>query len=267
MRCAYYCCGDSYDLIKIADHFNGWGCGTKIHDNEVMIVKLSKAEDKKEGYLFVFSYGCISFWGLDAKHEAEILTDLSTHLTAPLETYISESCIYNEDGEETEIDEENDTISLHSDDPYLKLSFAYGLTQSVKLVSFEISVDKSIENNKNIPSDIIRSGKINYSNKDLTIKIGELLQERHSINLHSTILDTPEFFWRRPKYEQYYEMGIDFMDVEFRLGILNNRLEVLNELYEVLSNELHHKHTSRLEIIIIVLIFIEIVIALLKEFF
>ncbi len=267
MRCGYYCCGDSYDLKKVSEFFSIQGCATKLHEPEVLLVKLGTVDESTPNYMFVFSYGCVTFWGLDQNREQEILKSLTPFLSQPLEQYISDSCKYQDDitQEDTLIDEESDLITLHEDDPYLKLSLAYGLSQSVKLSFFENSVDKSIETNKHIPKEIIRTGKIQYSRKTLAIKIGELLEERNSINLHSTILDTPEFFWRRPKYEPYYEMAVNFMDIEFRLSVLNKRLEVLHELYGVLSNELQHIHTSRLEMVIIALILIEVVIVLMKE--
>jgi len=89
-----------------------------------------------------------------------------------------------------------------------------------------------------------------------------LFSEMFSINLHSDILDTPEFFWKRPRYEPLYLMTVDFQDISVRQGILNHRLDIIQELYGILSNELNNKHSSRLEITIIVLIAIEILLAL-----
>lgn len=268
MRCAYYCCGDAFDLKKVSEYFTVQGSATKLHEPEVLLIKLGAVDDKNQNFMFMFSFGCIAFWGLDQNRENDILRSLTPFLSQPFDTYIFDSCKYNNstpEQDDTMIDEESDTIALHEDDPYLKLSISYGLCQSVKLTFFENSVDKSIEANKHIPREIIRTGKIQYSRKNLAIKIGELLEERNLINLHSTILDTPEFFWRRPKYEPYYEMAVNFMDIEFRLSVLNKRLEVLHDLYGVLSNELQHLHTSRLEIIIILLILIEVIVVLMKE--
>ena len=53
-----------------------------------------------------------------------------------------------------------------------KLAFSYGLSQSVKLSVFEDSADKTIEENKSIPADLIQTGKISLSKKLLAKKIG-----------------------------------------------------------------------------------------------
>jgi len=123
-----------------------------------------------------------------------------------------------------------------------------------------------LKKTRHLPEELARKGKIYMSRKKLSKKIGALFSERNSINLHSDILDTPEFFWRRPRYEHYYLMASEYMDIQTRLDILNRRLGVIHELYDILSSELNHRHSSRLELIIILLILIEVVVVLRNEF-
>jgi uncharacterized Rmd1/YagE family protein len=267
MRCSYYCCGDEFDLAKVSEYFISKGHSTTIHEPEVLMIKLKVPKDEEAHSIYIFGFGCITFWGFEQEKEFAILKKIKQFLKHPVKPYIKDSCTYSYSGKSTQISEETDTIHLSNNDPYIKLSLSYGLSQSVKLQQFENSVDRAIKENEHIPQEIIKKGKIQYSRKTLAIKIGSLLAERHLINLHSSLLDTPEFFWRRPKYESYYDLAVDFMDIEFRLNILNNRLEVLNDLYNVLSTELQHIHSSRLEIIIILLILVEVIISLLRDIF
>ena len=144
---------------------------------------------------------------------------------------------------------------------------AHGLSQSVKLDVFENSIEKTIENTRYLPAELAEKGKISLSRKKISQKIGALFAERNSVNLHSDILDTPEFFWRRPRYEPYYHMASQYMDIATRLDILNRRLDVIHELYDILSNELKHAHSSHLEWVIILLIVSEVLMHLVKDFF
>ena len=80
--------------------------------------------------------------------------------------------------------------------------------------------------------------------------------------MHSDILDIPEFFWRRPSFEPIYNMTVEFQDIILRQGILNNHLNLIHELYTVLSSDLNHRHSTRLEVIIVLLITIEVVLAI-----
>ena len=96
--------------------------------------------------------------------------------------------------------------------------------------------------------------------------MGELFIDRSSINLHTDVLDTPEFFWDHPELELYYSTVANELDIETRGQVLNQRLDVIRELFEMLGNELNHQHSSRLEWIIIWLILIEVLITILTHF-
>jgi uncharacterized Rmd1/YagE family protein len=59
-------------------------------------------------------------------------------------------------------------------------------------------------------------------------------------------------------------MTAEFQDIQLRQSILNHRLDVIHELYSLLSNELNYKNSTRLEVIIIILIAIEVVLGLVE---
>ena len=92
--------------------------------------------------------------------------------------------------------------------------------------------------------------------------MGELFITRNSINLNMDILDTPEFFWEYPELEPTYLLMANYLDVRTRVEILNQRLNVLRDLFEMLGSELNHSHSNRLEWTIILLILIEVIISL-----
>ncbi|MDJ1305730.1 MAG: RMD1 family protein [Candidatus Midichloria sp.] len=268
MQCASYCTGRYYNLFGISEHFSKLGIAHKVYGKDVLYIESEHLDINHNSDVFVFNYGCVIFWGLDPINEEKVLNKLSEFLEDEISEAITDRCNYVVTPQESSyVDEESDTIVLDSDDPHIKLSFSYGLSQSVKLSVFEASVEKTIDDNKKIPNELIQTGKISMSRKALAKKIGTLFAERNFINLNSDILDTPDFFWRRPKYEPYYEMAVQFMDIKQRLIILNSRLKIIHELYEILSTELHHIHSSRLELIIIYLIFIEVMMAIMRDFF
>lgn len=258
MRCATYCTADSYKIRDLFNHFQLQAKTVNMHDH---VLQLS-IDDKTA---FFFPYGCVSFWNFDEALEHEILHGITPfHEGEPHELHQDKVSFMQ--GDETAFDEENDRVILASDDPLLKLSLSHGFTQSVKLAHFEVVVDEAVENLGNHPDQLAKQGKISLSRKKLSQKIGQLFAVRHNINLHSDILDTPEYFWRRPKFEAFYQMSIDFLDLPVRIEILNKRLDVLREFYEILSNELNHHHSMRVEIIITLLIAVEVVMALLYKF-
>ena len=97
--------------------------------------------------------------------------------------------------------------------------------------------------------------------------MGRIFIDRSSINLYIELLDTPNFFWDKTELEPFYEMLTEYVDQEGRLKIINTRLDLMRELMEMLVAELNNQHSSKLEWIIIILIFIEVTVTFAKEVF
>ncbi len=169
-------------------------------------------------------------------------------------------------GEEISIDAHDrfklDIITLDSDNPQVKLAISYGLAQSIKLEAFEDAIQDTVKKNSYLPEEIAVRGAISLSRRAIFQRMGEIFIVRSSINLNSEYLDTPEFFWRNPNLEPFYVKVKKFLDIPSRVMALNQRLDVLQELLDILNTQLQHRHSSLLETIIILLILIEIVISL-----
>lgn len=218
-----------------------------------------------EGDLFVFPYGASVFWGISKERSLEILEDLK-----PFEV---------ERSDEVETDEftyifadappkvVEDEIILPNQDTLTKLAISHGIAQSVKLGTFETAILKTFNNTRNIPLDLMKKGKISLSRNEIRKKMGELFVERSTITLHVDALDLPDFFWEYPELEPLYRMITSYLDVQTRVEVLNKRLNIIHDLFEVLGNELNHQHSSRLELTIILLIVIEVVLSLMRDVF
>jgi uncharacterized Rmd1/YagE family protein len=233
-----------------------------------------KTNDKPNMDIFIFPFGCINIWGSDEIQENQILQELKNFEIEPTAELISDFIYFDyheksfdNDHGNTYIVEERNKIVLGDRSEYTKLSVSHALAQSVKLNALEISVSKILEHTAPIQKELAKTGGVSLSKKEISKQIGHLFSERYLINLHSDILDTPEFFWRRPSYEPIYLMTAEFQDIRIRQGILNNRLDIIQELYNILSNELNYKHSTRLEVTIIILITIEVILAVLHNDF
>lgn len=259
MRCASYCAGVAYDINGIFQSLRSAAVTAQSYD-EVIMLSMGK-----EQTLCVFAYGAVVFWGYTIDKERDTLKLLMPFLKSPLGSVQEDTFAY-EYGVETIIDEEEDRIILQSEDSILKISLSYGLSQSAKLAAFEHDIDQTIQRTRHLPAELAEKGKISLSRKKISQHIGKLFSQKNSINLESFALDTPEFFWKRPRYEPVYQMSVEFLDIQVRLNILNDKLNVVHELYEILSNELKHAHSSFLEWVIIILILVEVILSILKDF-
>lgn len=263
MRCSSYCTASEYKISKLVEYLNENGLEPKYFDDVIYAQKEERKSDKNID-IFFFPFGCVTIWGADEAQEKAIIENLGTFQIDKIDPIASDFIYFDYDveGGKTFIDEEKNEIILGDDSAFVKLSISHALAQSVKLNVLESSVSTLLANTSPIQKELAKTGSVSLSKKQISKQIGILFNERYSINLHSDILDTPEFFWRRPSYEPLYLMTAEFQDIQLRQNILNHRLNMIHELYSILSNELNYKHSTRLEWIIIVLIAIEVVLAL-----
>jgi uncharacterized Rmd1/YagE family protein len=261
LRCSAFCTASSYRLNELLIHIQLQGAYAHYFRSGNVLHRAYKHE---KGDIFYFSYGTIVMWGLSEEEEKEVLSDVLAFEDNSNGYIESEESRYSI-GLTAKI--LKDDITLPVDDVLTKLAFSHGLAQSVKLSVFEKLIERRIDNSRDAPVSLATHGRILMSRKKLARLMGEIIIDRNSINLHTDILDTPEFFWEYSDLEPLYRLIAQDLDIVSRVSVLNRRLDIVKELLEMLSNELQHRHSTRLEWIIITLIFIEVVITFAKEVF
>lgn len=213
--------------------------------------------------LFFFQYGALIVWGAPLSESLIYLEDVRMFEEQPLKKMETDDFTYSYGDNLKIVDDE---IILPNKDLLTKLAISFGLSQSVKLAAFEGSILEVFETTRHIPENLAKYGKIPLSRKEIRRKMGELFIERSSIHLHVDVLDTPEFFWEYPEYQPLYNTVAKELDIGTRGQVLNQRLDVIKELFEMLGNELNHQHSSRLELTIIWLILFEVIITIITYF-
>eukprot|EP01012_Entosiphon_sulcatum_P045547 TRINITY_DN6081_c0_g1_i1.p1 TRINITY_DN6081_c0_g1~~TRINITY_DN6081_c0_g1_i1.p1 ORF type:complete len:418 (-),score=61.01 TRINITY_DN6081_c0_g1_i1:670-1923(-) len=157
---------------------------------------------------------------------------------------------------------ENDHFYLASADYTIKFAYAHALAQSAKLTAFEDRIEKVIQGARKYPEYLAEHGEVKLTQKEIAMLKGKLFIDRMDVNLHCDILDTPDFFWEHPELEPLYLQGRRYMEISKRVEILNQRLDVVHELFSMLSDELNQKAAAKLEWIVIILIVVEIILGL-----
>ncbi len=255
-RCVSYCTASRYDVAAVAHYFKKQGYKATFY-RDVLYVK----DTEQNTDLFFFNQGCFVSWGLKKTHEQTIVQELKPFALQPVEHIETDYFVYRYGDEICLASHEKlnmDVITLDSDNPQLKLAISYGLAQSIKLEYYEALIQRTIQANAHIPMELAKHGKIRMSRTAISKRIGEIFTQRSYVNLNSDFLDVPEYFWRFPSMESYYLMVEEFLEITGRVETLNHKLDTLYEIFDVLTNQLQHKHSSMLEWIIILLIFLEI---------
>lgn len=217
----------------------------------------------KNSDVFVFEYGVVIMWGFTVKEEQAFLEDLARFESEKLSSediQVEEFNYYITTSYQPRI--YNDFITLRDDSNYmLKLSISHALAQSVKISLFEELVDNTIEDTQDIPQQIAHTGKVEMTRDETMKSIGELFILRININLHGSVLDSPELMWAEPHLEPIYQAARGYLEINQRVELLNQRLEVISDLLQMLKEQLGHSHEESLEFIVVVLVCIEVLVS------
>lgn len=256
VRCAGIAIAKTLDLTFIKQNL----FSESYFFREVLYVPYRSADALVD--FFLFPYGVIVRWGGDYEDEKHLLSMI-------------EEAVLNRTEEERDdfifiigkkLNKERDDIVLPEDNLEIKLGFSHGIAQSVKLGVFEIQLQRLFRATQTIPEEMAAKGKIRQSRKEIRRLMGMLFLERSSINLSQDLLDQPEFFWERPDLEKYYVEITNNLDLKNRVNILNMRLGLIQEIFEILNTELNHQNTTMIEWTIVVLILIEVILVISKDF-
>ncbi|KAF7927019.1 uncharacterized protein EAE98_006403 [Botrytis deweyae] len=216
--------------------------------------------------VFLFGYGVVVIWGMSKEDEQRFLKDIARFESGKFAANDVEMESFNfYYTVEYQARIYNDFITLKDKRNYMtKLAISHGLAQSVKTSLFESLVDSTIDENKDIPTQIALTGAIDLPRKRINMQIGELFILRINIHLNGSILDTPELFWSEPQLEPIYQAVRSYLEMDQRVKLLNERLDVIADLLAVLKDQLSHRHGEKLEWVVIVLIAVEILVAVLN---
>ena len=217
----------------------------------------------KHPSVFVFEYGVVVLWGFTEREERSFLTDIERFEREKLaeeDVQVEEFNYYVTESYQPRI--YNDFITLRDGSNYMvKLSISHAVAQSVKISLFEELVANTIDDTEDIPQEIASSGTVSMSKEEIMKSIGELFILRININLHGSVLDSPEIMWSEPQLEPIYQATRGYLEINQRVALLNQRLEVISDLLQMLKEQLGHSHEEYLEFIVIVLVGVEVLIS------
>eukprot|EP00877_Chromochloris_zofingiensis_P008596 jgi/Chrzof1/3990/Cz13g16090.t1 len=240
----------------------------KHHYPDVIHLELPSSNTTWPGDVFFFDYGVVCCWGLSQLQEQEIVQSIARKcedepLPAP-EVEIDQFEFNYSAHEPPSM--QNDTITVNrrqAADHQVKLAICHALAQSTKLCVYEERVVETVLQTKHLPEALAKHGTVHIGAKAVAQLIGQVFLQRSAVNLLSTVLDTPEFFWSAPdQLQALYERACEYLELETRVEVLNARFMVLQEMLDMLRDQQNNFHNARLEWIIIWLIAVELVVGL-----
>lgn len=235
--------------------------GTSKDNKEDLQAELSRHHAE----MFVLQYGIVVFWNFTETHEKNILADLAFSATPLLVNPISDQEIETEEFH-FEYDAQiqrpriyNDMITLRSGDHLIKLTMSYAIAQLTKLCLFESRMVNSLQLISKLPKKLALTGRLGLKRQQLLKKSGKLFKLRVDVNLSSSILDTPDYFWSiEPALHPLYNGVREYLEIEQRVQVLNDRCKVFLEFLNIISDSINESNTNRVTTMIIIIIFLSL---------
>jgi len=236
--------GQYIELKRLTPHAN--------NRTEVLITQINESS-----LAFIYKYGAIVTFHASA-------SDISALVTY-CQPFTSEIC-QNPETEALTIKIDNDYLEgIAQDVVYITeltkdhlAIIASALSKSVVLDLYENKISSLFREVDPIASSLTKTGKLGTKAKELLQHIGSTLLMSHNMVGKVEVSEKPSLLWKQTHLEPLYEHLIDDLELREREEILHQKMELISKTAETSLGVLEHRHSSRLEWYIIILIMVEI---------
>lgn len=164
---------------------------------------------------------------------------------------------------------QNDIITINkrqASDHTVKLAISHAMAQSAKLKLYEERIGRLVEEVRYLPEAMAKYGKVNMSRRQVAKLMGKVFLQKSAVNLLSTVLDTPEFFWAGrggapDNLQALYDNVCEYLELEERVDLVNSRFMIIQKMLNIWSEHSQRTYLSRLDVIVALLILLEVILA------
>lgn len=131
----------------------------------------------------------------------------------------------------------DDLSAFKSPSHLLKLSVAHAFAQSTLLAMYESTAQRVLSDPRTvaIPKQLAVAGALHLKRRDALRLTGRLFKLRRDVNLVSNVLDVPELFWSEASLGELYEAVREYMEIDERVKVLNEKLGVASDFVSASS--------------------------------
>ncbi len=213
-------------------------------------------------YFYIFDYGVVVFANYDEIAKSEMILFLKNYASDLVDLNLFEEYRIEVDATQTKSIVKNDYVIVPEIDASVLRIVMLNIGQSVALEFYEVLTDAQITSSKHYIIELEKKGKLSISKINLLKYIGKVLNVKNSIVDNLYILDDPNLVWENEDLAVLNRLLKTNFDINTRFKDLDYRLQIVEDNLRLFTDVLNVRESSRLEWIVIILIFIEIVIAL-----
>ncbi|GFP78476.1 RMD1 family protein [Clostridium fungisolvens] len=155
---------------------------------------------------------------------------------------------------------EYESLVINSIDEHHFSMTALVVAKSVALETIEVTMDVVFDDVEKIIKSL-ENGNLNINEKQAASIIGRVLSFKHTTISYIMLLDKPAIAWKNESAENLFNDLADLFELNDRYEKLNAKSQTMVDIIEIFANLSHSKRANNLEIIVILLILIEVIIA------
>ena len=252
------------EAIQIAEAFNikklRSEYGIEPHSSSPSEIFYNLSDAKK--YLYIFDYGVVVLANYAANEKKDFIDFVKNHAVTIVDLELFEEYRIEINPSISKVIIKNDYVSVPYVDSSVLRIIMLNIAQSVALEYYEVLTDKLITSSREYILELEQHGRLSISKINLLKYIGKVLNVKNSIIDNLYILDDPNLVWDNEELnllnrhlKTNFDINPRFKDIDYRLDIVEDNLRLFTDVLNV-------RESSRLEWVVIILIFLEIIIAL-----
>lgn len=215
---------------------------------------------KGEGFVVAFRYGAAVLIGLDPTEEEETLSQLAGPAASTVAR--EEERIGLELGPSLEEGlTATGALQLRELTQAHVLVLADILGKSVALAHYEKEIASVLDAIEPAANTLAATGRIPSARQDLLKLVGSALLTQHRVSGRIAFAEKPDILWEHPELERFYARLEDEYEIVERGTLLNGKMTVIASAAETFTDMMDTARSARLELLIVILILAELVIA------
>jgi uncharacterized Rmd1/YagE family protein len=215
----------------------------------------------ERGFVAVFRYGVVVFIGLTQREHEAVLHELRPRVKGEFAVREEEAAVIEVRPDADDQIAPGGPIAMRMPSPERLLVVADALAKSVVLAYDERQVANVFDILEPFAGKLARDGRTPGGRRDMLRHIGQALLVQQRVSGRAAVTDKPDVLWERPDLERLYARLEDEYELKERAFALDRKLRVITDTAGALTDIIDTERSLRLEIVIVLLIAFEIVLA------
>ncbi len=219
------------------------------------------------GRVALYRYGVAVMVGLSPLEEEDVLAKLKDRIVGARLRKEDEIAVLVVGGEGEDRVTAGGLIALKELSDAHFLVFSDALAKSVALGRDEREVNGVLDKVEPLANTLARQGRPMRDRREMLRLIGQALGVQHRVSGRVAVDDKPDVLWDRPDLERLYLRLEDEYELKERAQTLQRKLDVIVETVRALTDIIDADRSTRMEMIIMLLILAELGISLFQIIF